>query len=370
MKLPLYVDFKERLGDKRLLPRIQNDQIISTQSIPFYYPIFWAPELRFNVKNLIIPKDVLESINQQKCKLLIFNIYEGWAYSSIIPIVEKYILKRYSLDQKNVVYYFANYEKRQETTVYGNDWISLTDWNYPVDMPSYAKQKIFSKQLRSNKFLCLQRRPKADRLAIFTELYGHRDKGILTMGTGDRGWNIMDQIVDEFKTTYPQLHTMFTNNKLRKLLPLQYDIDGSIENPVYDTNIQKYFDSYLHIIAETWYRTDGQVFFSEKSFKPMLFHTPFVIFNSYNSLSKLRELGFETFGNIIDESYDDIMDDNSRLVKGLQSAITYFNQPKKRLNKILQREWPKLEHNYNNLKKLNAESTKKSLHDLLNALPY
>ena len=56
-----------------------------------------------------------------------------------------------------------------------------------------------------------------------------------------------------------------------------------------------------------------RLFISEKSFKPFAFRHPFVTYGTPYTLKFLQDSGFETFGHVIDESYDTIYDDQLRL---------------------------------------------------------
>ena len=71
-----------------------------------------------------------------------------------------------------------------------------------------------------------------------------------------------------------------------------------------------YQNSYYSIVAET--NTDNFPFITEKTAKPLFAKRLFVAFASKNHLKKLHEYGFQTFGTIIDESYDEIEDDTER----------------------------------------------------------
>lgn len=76
-------------------------------------------------------------------------------------------------------------------------------------------------------------------------------------------------------------------------------------------------DAYWNIVVET-HISERTVFLTEKTFKPILNLQPFVIVGAPGSLSLLHELGYKTFGNWIDESYDSIDDSELRLYKCLQ----------------------------------------------------
>ena len=72
-------------------------------------------------------------------------------------------------------------------------------------------------------------------------------------------------------------------------------------------------DTAIHIVAETVF--DQRVHLTEKIFKPMVMMQPFIVFAGPGSLKYLRRYGFQTFGSIWDESYDDEINPVSRLEK-------------------------------------------------------
>jgi hypothetical protein len=68
-----------------------------------------------------------------------------------------------------------------------------------------------------------------------------------------------------------------------------------------------YNRTYYSIVSETL-DFNNYSFFTEKIAKPILAKRPFVVFSGRHYLKNLKQLGFKTFDNIIDESYDDIVD--------------------------------------------------------------
>jgi len=62
---------------------------------------------------------------------------------------------------------------------------------------------------------------------------------------------------------------------------------------------------------EAWWR-EGHV--TEKTFKAFFHLHPFIMVGAAGSLAFVKSLGFETFNTIIDESYDDIIDPNERML--------------------------------------------------------
>ena len=54
----------------------------------------------------------------------------------------------------------------------------------------------------------------------------------------------------------------------------------------------------------------GTIFISEKTWKPIMVGHPFIMVGNKNNLKFLKDLGYKTFDKWIDESYDDIEDEN------------------------------------------------------------
>lgn len=72
-----------------------------------------------------------------------------------------------------------------------------------------------------------------------------------------------------------------------------------------------YNDTSFSLVVET--KTTYPTFISEKTFKPLAYYHPFVVWGSPYTLSYLHELGFETFSHLFNEDYDSILDNSQRL---------------------------------------------------------
>lgn len=70
-----------------------------------------------------------------------------------------------------------------------------------------------------------------------------------------------------------------------------------------DQLAQYYPDLLIDVVAETW--TQGNAFYpTEKTVRPMLLKKPFIAMGSQDYLAYLRQLGFRTFADFWDETYD------------------------------------------------------------------
>lgn len=83
-----------------------------------------------------------------------------------------------------------------------------------------------------------------------------------------------------------------------------------------------YTDSYCHVVIETHFDADqsGGTFLTEKTFKPIKHGQPFVIVGPPGTLQTLRDLGYKTFDNVIDNSYD-LETDNTRRWQKVKQTI-------------------------------------------------
>lgn len=90
---------------------------------------------------------------------------------------------------------------------------------------------------------------------------------------------------------------------------------------------EHYADSYCHLVLETFFDADGsnRCFISEKVFKPIRHGQPFVVFGTPYTLKTLRQLGYRTFDNHIDNSYDEI-EDNTERFKRVVSSVKQIKQ--------------------------------------------
>lgn len=87
------------------------------------------------------------------------------------------------------------------------------------------------------------------------------------------------------------------------------------------------------IYNKTWYSlvcetrgTGKNIFFTEKTAKPMAASRLFILFGQYKQLHALHKLGFKTFDGIIDESYDLESDDTARYKKAWKQIEFLLDQ--------------------------------------------
>lgn len=116
-----------------------------------------------------------------------------------------------------------------------------------------------------------------------------------------------------------------------------------------------YQDTFLCVVGETFIENPWDQIWTEKIFKPMWFLRPFVLIAGTGALSQLRDLGFETFGAWIDESYDMENDFRRRIQMIISETNRLCSLSSQTHQEMLNQMRPVLEHNRENLAKLNKK---------------
>lgn len=96
-----------------------------------------------------------------------------------------------------------------------------------------------------------------------------------------------------------------------------------------------YQSTEIEVVLETLF-DDDRLQLTEKILRPIACGQPFMLVGTYGSLKYLRDYGFETFGNLINEHYDTIVDPAERLeavVNEMKRIADLSSQEKSKLYK-------------------------------------
>ena len=290
--------------------------------LPKIIPIFYTKrEEEENVNKWI--KDVIkffaehkEFLEQPKNKIVICDLLESnRTLTKSVETISNYIKSQifvvspnYNLESKNKIKYLHN------PIFYKFLW--------PINNTiKYKPKKLY---------INLNRAYRYHRAALIENLHKNN---LLKCGYTTFGDAYNDLQSTKFKDTFKNI---------------KFDIldepDLKNVNPVYKFPKQcKY--SFLFLNTETWVDND-RLFLTEKSFKPAGIGMPFINLGNPGTLARLRDLGFYTFSNWFDESYDldlplekriDIVVDNIKMLSRLDNT---------QLIKMRNQMQFKIEHNH------------------------
>jgi hypothetical protein len=156
---------------------------------------------------------------------------------------------------------------------------------------------------------------------------GRRDHRVLLM------YHLLKQNITNALISFPE--TCPQENSTVEAIATQYsnqyhDIVGTLESAGFPWHMpgesghpmhscwlslfEENSQSLVHVVTETSY-FGRKWHLTEKTFKPICLQMPFVLVSNCGSLEYLRGYGFQTFGSLWDESYDQESDDLVRLEK-------------------------------------------------------
>jgi hypothetical protein len=163
-------------------------------------------------------------------------------------------------------------------------------------------------QWNKNKiFLTMYHRPIASRLGIAGHLFTHhRDISHLHFSFGNQADDLalyeIEKLVSYDPLSIVNVGTMIPHMPLEIGSSYGYSPDGRMIN--FESALRKEYKRILidivgenHVLGDTFFPT-------EKITRPMWLKKPFVVFASKNYLAYLRQMGFRTFGDFWDETYD------------------------------------------------------------------
>ena len=236
-------------------------------------------------------------------------------------------------------------EPQHPRVIYRPAWsFNLLRWNppredFPVD--------------RDYAFECLlgARREHRDFVMLGLQQSGCLDQGIVTYrdlfvghwidSTPER----VAQLFTDTKLQYP-----YVSANLDPAWEVKQNMDNSVSGLV---PWEIYNRTWFSVVCETL--GQGRTFLSaEKTAKCFQARRLFVVFAIQGFLQQYRDWGFETFGDVIDESYDTESDDVVRWSQAFEQVQWLCEQD---LSALLQKLKPRLDHNHNRLYEFEREKT-------------
>jgi hypothetical protein len=120
------------------------------------------------------------------------------------------------------------------------------------------------------------------------------------------------------------------------------DTNEGISSQGWPDNCQVYDETSVSFICET-HETNDSLFVTEKTYRPILNRHPFIVRASFPLLDYLKAIGFQTFNEFVDESYDDTHDTSKEhidsLVKNAEKLLDELLKSPDRIQEIV-------DHNY------------------------
>jgi hypothetical protein len=294
-----------------------------------------------------LPLNILKLLQIGKLKLLIGYVQEPFHNPLTVYSFEE-DMKLLNIDPSNVIIvsgaYFKEYYKvyptskirfaaceylvAQQFAKNAHTYPKVTDIGYVSDL--VRESDLNSSKYRQKRFLCFNRTLKPHRfvMAYYALKYGILEDNIFSF-INDLGHSTEFIFQSIKKLAGVDTDIMSLALTIKNMLP--YELDTQSTQNKHGFNIENnkkefYLETYVHLTTETCFETTD-IFFSEKTWRPMLNLQPFIYLGNPGAIRKLQDLGFKTFHPFIDESYDDETTPSKRIQLVRDEILKLHNMP-------------------------------------------
>ena len=244
------------------------------------------------------------------------------------------VCKELDLDESKIVFVNSDLNLHNNYT----EWFGETDFEKPINCIGFSWYFLHDREnlidglgnnpyefmrykdrekLPSKKFICLNGTKNRPRQYIINKLEKYKDDGYLSdLSRGIKIDNIsMNKLVGTQRSDEPSVFRLEDFHK----------------------------DSYFSIVNEAgggWEANNNDKilsFFSEKITKPLYYGHPFILIGFKNSLKVLRDMGFKTYDDVFDESYDELETWKERTKHVHYQVERLLKLSKKELKKIFEK---------------------------------
>jgi len=224
-------------------------------------------------------------------------------HSNVIKMLDDHV-RIYKRDPYTIRLDSMNLQEKTNLYTNINSWKTLNHW-WSESVNKYKTLSIDSINLEHHKLGCFIGRKNIPRLSI---LYWLQKQDCLLSSMNDEKYNydildktMFDSWVDdpgEFNNWASSVNIPSLDSKT---VSDQYKKDQYLGPQFSLLNYYNNFD--IEVVAETW--TQGTTFFpTEKTTRPLLAKKPMIVYGPKDYLANLRTLGFKTWSDCWDESYD------------------------------------------------------------------
>ena len=291
---------------------------------------------------------VIERIKNKTAYILITLLFEGYLNDKFLSAMQEYFkYKNIPLTQIVYVTNCGNGKDVYENYCQRHNIVPEMHMEY---LPVFRVDKTdienaltkyslegYTPGLKEKTFLCFNRRYSDHRLLFFMMTVKRNlvDKFYMSMAASqpesDRTFKTNAEYLIHKHNTYG-----LTNEDIdicNSLLPLVLDNDNFNQYPMETAvdPVEKFYkNSLINIINETYF-FNNIIHITEKTYKPIAFLQPFILLGAAGSLQHIKDMGFKTFSEFWDESYDTEIDDSVRFTKivNIVEEIANWSEQKK-----------------------------------------
>jgi hypothetical protein len=323
-----------------------------------YYPLFLREP--FSLKDFdfckLIDPEHLQQLKDREIIPLVCMLSESWklfnfepnrifrnsAYFNIIDQLEKNNIK-----EEDVVWLTCDKYMRQDPRIKAE----FIHFDFFLEQQKVLKNKFLPLTKIKHRYLSMaQGVPRHHRYAMTYQLYKNNllEHGAVSCSAYENfHYNTRPGTTDEYMSKLENFkQTVF--DSFKQSLP--HTIDNQINIHQVGNDESHLFENvFVNLVNET-HQPDDRVFITEKTYRAINYCRPFIINGDKGSLTYLKEMGFKTFDQFWDESYDDEESDHVRITKITEVVRDICHRSNEELLTQYNDMLPILRHNYSILK--------------------
>lgn len=294
--------------------------------------------------------------------LLIKNSYDNYLMSEINELNTAFKNERKLYDKSILNFLDINLSQKISSVkfhkVYG---INYFETRYKEIMIHRWKNNFFqnkeeislhemSKSKKEKNFLSYNGNFRPGRLALVSELVRNNwdsESYVSFLGGPGGPYSKLENCVSAAEKMLNYEGRIFFSKYIENWKPKFIDINcNGKQQDICQSKKRHYLDTYFSLVSETEIDKNS-LFLTEKIFKPIVFHHPFIVWGSPGSLRHMRSLGYETFPEMFSEEYDDVDNEELRLRLIIDQIDTFVKLDKTEKDAKFASVLKKLEHNRN-----------------------
>lgn len=306
--------------------------------------------------------------NSSSTKTLIFHdqepIYASNFYNSYLGSNPNYLLfyHQYTCGTFNFYYFTKNFNiiANSEISNEKNDLfrhLQYYDWYYFFHgfaaLDWYKNIQYYPPNYDfSNVFICLNNlvtRNRSYRLNLVAQLVKRNldQFGAISLNQNSLSNQIKDELYHPSSLLSVQakkdIFNFLYQKNTKKFVVDEFKVEG-IQSA--NDNLTTLTKGFFHVVTETIFY-DKKLHLTEKIFKPIVAHRPFILAAAPGNLAYLKKYGFKTFDHWIDESYDNEEDSDIRIKKIVDEIEKLTKLSTHQLKNLYAEMLPVLEYNFN-----------------------
>jgi hypothetical protein len=239
-------------------------------------------------------------INETGIKVVFSNPHEG--SQTLVAHCHRYGIADLVLDKKIILVGGGNMDSAWPCLSYDSFLPKLLD--YDENLAAMADYEHNYTTKRPYKFLMLNGRARSHRTELLKKFNNILDQGI---------WTNLDSAAGPIRLLppyYEHAHVITHNNLPQSGFVKHHLFDNKWGDVYLKANL--YLDTYFSVVTETVFDYPYS-FRTEKIWKPIAIGHPWIAVANAGFYRDIRNLGFQTFEAVIDESFDQIDNNKDRL---------------------------------------------------------